>query len=325
MRILLYPFFLVYSFALAQEVITPTDSLQHEKFLTICNANRDQSYITFGQGFGNLESLLFEARLSPSFFFSNRQKTWAVMLNPQVIVRMQNKRSFPINSPSYKVHLTYFHDINILKKTFLKNILFDNSIWMASVSHHSNGKAGDFYLKDTTENIININDGSFSTDFVSFGFSTVKVKQTGKDMDAFQSAKAYLEIHPRFTETSEIKYRYGNYRFFVSWGVGGPWRPAKKTWVNHWLQNSGLDLQTGWVAGRITGVSEIDVRARWVIDFKYNYYPPWFDEIAFFVRFYRGQDYYNIYFSNTIHVVSFGLTSNIMNLKQAIKTLGRKR
>jgi hypothetical protein len=314
----------MYSSVVAQEIADDQDSLEHRKFLTLCNANRDQSYITFGQGFGNLESLIFESRLSPSFFFSNRQKTWAVMLNPQVIVRMQNKKSVPINSPSYKVHLTYFHSIDILNKTFLKKILYDNSIWQASISHHSNGKAGDFYLKDTTANIINVEDGSFSTDYVSFGISTFKVKETAKNMDAFQSAKAFIELHPRFRETAEIKYRYGNYRLFVSWAVGGPWKPAKKTWVNDWLQNSGLELQSGWIAGRMTGVSEADARVRLVIDARYNYYPPWFDQIAFFIRFYRGQDYYNIYFSNTIHVVSFGLTSNIMNLKQAVKTLGRK-
>src|SRR4051812_31747572 len=102
MRNLYYAFFLIAFPAFAQELATATDTLEHEKFLTLCNANREQSYVTFGQGIGNLEPLLFEARLSPSFFFSNRQKSWAVMLNPQVIVRMQNQKSFPINSPSYK-------------------------------------------------------------------------------------------------------------------------------------------------------------------------------------------------------------------------------
>ncbi len=322
----LYCFFiLAYTTSYAQELATSKDSLDHEKFLTICNANREQSYVTFGEGFGNLEPLLFEARLSPSFFFSNSQKTWAVMLNPQVIVRMQNKPSYPINSPSYRVHLTYFHSLDILKRTFLKKVLYDNSIWMASLSHHSNGRAGDFYLKDTTARVIDVDNGSFSTDFVSFGISTFKVRHRANDMDAFQSAKAFIEIHPRPFETTEIKYLYGNYRIFASWATGGPWNPGKKTWINKWLQNSGMEIQAGWVAGRISGTSEIDARARLILDLKYNYYPPWFDEIAFFVRYYRGQDYYNIYFTHTAYNISFGLTSNIMNLKQAVKTLGRKR
>jgi hypothetical protein len=325
MRNLYHLLFFLCSTAFAQELATSKDSLEHEKFLTLCNANREQSYITFGQGIGNLEPLLFEARLSPSFFFSNRQKSWAVMLNPQVIVRMQNRESFPINSPSYKAHLTYFHSIDILNQTFLKKILYDNSIWFASISHHSNGEAGEFYLKDTTTQVIDVEDGSFSTDFLSFGISTFKVRQNKNDMNAFQSAKAFIEIHPRALETIEIKHLYGNYRIFASWATGGPWRLVKKTWVNKWLQNSGIELQAGWVAGKITGTSPVDARARLILDFKYNFYPPWFDEIAFFVRFYRGQDYYNIYFTNTAYNVSFGLTSNIMNLKQAVKTLGRKR
>src|SRR4051812_27634968 len=242
MRNLSYLLFFLCSTTFAQELATSKDSLEHDKFLTLCNANREQSYVTFGQGIGNLEPLLFEARLSPSFFFSNRRKSWAVMLNPQVIVRMQNQKSFPINSPSYKVHLTYFHSIDILNRTFLKKILYDNSIWLASLSHHSNGEAGEFYLKDTTANVIDVEDGSFSTDFVSFGISTFKVKQGKKDMNAFQSAKAFIEIHPRALETTEIKYLYGNYRIFASWATGGPWRPGKKTWINKWLQNSGIEL-----------------------------------------------------------------------------------
>lgn len=142
-------------------------------------------------------------------------------------------------------------------------------------------------------------------------------------MDAFQSVKAFIEIHPKFSSTTEIQNRYGNYRIYASWAAGGPWNPSEKTWLNRWMQHSGLEVQSGWIAGKMRGTSEIDLRKRWVIDIKYNYYPDWFDEVAFFVRYYRGQDYYNIYFMNTIYVVSFGLTSNIMNLKQTVKTLGR--
>ncbi|PZR39086.1 MAG: hypothetical protein DI538_07800 [Azospira oryzae] len=299
-----------------QELKTHKDSVAHKRFLTLTNTLREQSYVTFFQGIGNLEPLLFEARLSPSFFLSNRQRNWALMLNPQVIVRMQRKPSFPINSPSYKVNLTYFYGLN-------KKVIYDHALLFASLNHHSNGEAGEYYLSDTTANTVNIDNGSFSTDFMAFGFSSFKVKSKPKNMDAFQSIKAFIEIHPKFSSTTEIQNRYGNYRFYASWAAGGPWNPADKTWLNRWMQHSGLEIQSGWIAGKMLGNSEIDARKRWVIDIKYNYYPDWFDEVAFFVRYYRGQDYYNIYFMNTIYVISFGLTSNIMNLKQTVKTLGR--
>jgi len=300
----------------AQELKTHKDSVAHARFLTLTNTLREQSYITFFQGLGNLEPLLFEARLSPSFFFSNRQRNWALMLNPQVIVRMQRQKSYPINSPSYKVNLTYFYGLD-------GKVIYDHALLFASLNHHSNGEGGDYYLKDTTANTVNIDNGSFSTDFITLGFSSFKVKSKPKNMDAFQSIKAYMEIHPTFSSTTEIQNRYGNYRIYASWAAGGPWNPSTKTWLNRWMQHSGLEAQSGWIFGEMQGVSRIDARKRWSIDIKYNYYPAWFDEVAFFVRFYRGQDYYNIYFMNTIHVVSFGLTSNIMNLKQTVKTLGR--
>lgn len=311
--LLLHAFFLS-----AQEVRTHRDSITHARFLALTNTLREQSYITFFQGIGNLEPLLFEARLSPSFFFSNRQRNWALMLNPQVIVRMQRTKSYPINSPSYKINLTYFYGFN-------RKVIYDHALLFSSLSHHSNGEAGEYYLTDTTANTVNIDNGSFSTDFLTVGFSAYKVKAGPKDMNAFQSIKMYLEIHPKFTSTTEIQNRYGNYRLYASWAAGGPWNPSDKTWLNRWMQRSGIEIQSGWIAGVMQGTSRIDARKRGIIDLKYNYYPAWFDEVAFFVRFYRGQDYYNIYFMNTIHVISFGLTSNIMNLRQTVKTLGRNR
>src|SRR4051812_3801194 len=85
------------------------DSLKHRKFLTLVNANRQQSYVTIGNGIGNLEPMLFEAGLSPSYFFSKRQKNWALLLNPQVQLRMLDKASWPIRNPSFKMYLNYYH------------------------------------------------------------------------------------------------------------------------------------------------------------------------------------------------------------------------
>ncbi len=65
---------------------------------------------------------------------------------------------------------------------------------------------------------------------------------------------------------------------------------------------------------------------RLVIDITYKYYPKWFDEVAFFARFYRGQDYYNIHFINTeLTNLSIGITSNIMNYQQVAKLFNEKK
>ena len=87
-----------------------------------------------------------------------------------------------------------------------------------------------------------------------------------------------------------------------------------------WLQRSSLELKVGWIFGSMNGIAPVSVSGRLIVDAYYKYYPAWFDEIAFFMRFYRGQDYYNIHFAkDELSNLSFGITSNIMNFKQAVK------
>jgi hypothetical protein len=103
-------------------------------------------------------------------------------------------------------------------------------------------------------------------------------------------------------------------------GIVGPQRNLERPRLMQWLQRSSLEVKAGWIFGEMNGAAPLDVSDRMIIDVYYKYYPAWFDEIAFFVRFYQGQDYYNIYFAKPILTnLSFGITSNIMNFKQAVK------
>lgn len=299
------------------------DTLAHQKFLTLVNANREQSYITFGNGIGNLEPLLFEARLSPSYFFTSRQKHWALMLNPEVQIRMLDKSSFPIRNPSYKVSINFFHDLKFWQHSFLHRIFYSDALAFVSIEHHSNGQSGPFYMQDdvTHENTdqVNFDDGNFATNFLVFGISSYKAKTLGKHYFSLREIKAYTEVHPPGWSIHELDNVYGYYRLFGEVGFLGPMRKLKNDVTNRWLQNSSLQLRSGWIFGAMNA-SPGDARKRWIIDITYKYYPPWFDEIAFFVRFYRGQDYYNIYFAKTeLTELSCGITSNIMNFKKAVK------
>jgi hypothetical protein len=38
-----------------------------------------------------------------------------------------------------------------------------------------------------------------------------------------------------------------------------------------------------------------------------HYLPKFFEDIGFFVQYYHGQDYYNIYFEHHLDVLRFGL------------------
>lgn len=321
MREFIFFCFIVTSTSIYAQKSATVDSLSHQKFMTLVNANREQSYVTFGSGLGNLEPLLFEARLSPSYFFTGREKKWALMLNPQVQLRMLDKKSFPIRNPSYKISIDFYHDLKFWKESFLRKIFYRDALWYASVTHHSNGQDGEFYKADTISTL-NLDDGSFATNYLQFGISSYKLKTLGKDFFSIREVKTYAEIHPPKWSIQELDDRYGYYRVFTEIGFIGPMRKLKNNYVNRWLQESSLQLRSGWIFGRMNNASPGDARRRLIIDFTYKYYPRWFDEVAFFVRFYRGQDYYNIYFSqNELTTLTCGLTSNIMNFKKAVKYL----
>ena len=314
-------FWLFTAHVFAQLPDTTNATLEHQKFLTMVNANREQSYITFANGVGNLEPLIFECRLSPSYFFSGQGRNWALMLNPQFTIRMLDKSSFPIRNPSYKIFVTFYRDIKFWDDTFLNKLFYKNALWYASVAHHSNGQDGTFYSPDTTR-IVNLEDGNFATNFLEFGISSYKVEQLSKNYFSIREIKASLEFHPPKWSIAELDEQYGFYRIYVKAGLIGPMRKRKNDSVNRWLQQSSVELKTGWIMGKMGGTAALNVAKRSVFDFTYKYYPKWFDEIAFFLRFYRGQDYYNIYFlDDTLTQLSCGITSNIMNYKRAGKYL----
>lgn len=295
------------------------DSLEFQKFLTMVNANREQSYVTVGSGIGNLEPLILEANFSPSYFFSRNKKLWAIMVNPQVQIRILNEKSLPIRNPSYRVYGTFYKELKSWKNTFLRKLFYDNALWHVSYVHHSNGQDGSFFVNDSTTDV-NFNNGDFSTDYVELGIYSYRAKELSKNYFSIRGIKATLEYYPVAWYSDGLKNRYGSYRIFADMSVVGPQRNLNRERLMQWLQRSGLEIKLGWIFGSMEHAGPLDASSRLIIDVWYKYYPAWFDEIAFFARFYRGQDYYNIHFAkDELTNLSFGITSNIMNFKQAVK------
>lgn len=310
---------------IAQPVESPRDSLEHEKFLTLVNANREQSYFTFGDGIGNLEPLLFEAKLSPSYFFSRSQRKWALMINPQVQIRMLNKKSLPIRNPSYRVYITYFQELGFWKESFLRKLFYDNAVLFGSIAHHSNGQDGDFYKDEATKEINE--DANFSTNFLEGGISSYRIIALREHHFSIREIKASFEYHPKRWMADGMADIYGAYRFYGTFGLMGPRKVIEnRTKLVQWLQQSSIEIKAGWIFGTMQNTAFAEASRRLVVDITYKYYPKWFDEVAFFVRFYRGQDYYNIHFINTeLTNLSIGITSNIMNYQQVAKLFNEKK
>lgn len=282
------------------------------------NANREQSYVTVGSGIGNLEPLILEAKFSPSYFFARNKKLWAVMINPQVQVRILNEKSLPIRIPSYRVYGTFFKELHFWKNSFLGRIFYDNALWYGSYVHHSNGQDGPFFVNDTTREV-NFGNGNFSTDYLELGVYTYRAKAIGKNYFSIRGIKATVEYYPFKWLSEGLKDRYGSYRIFSSIGVVGPQRNLQRPRLMQWLQRSSLEMKIGWIFGKMEDAATFEASDRLIVDVYYKYYPAWLDEIAFFMRFYRGQDYYNIHFAKRELInLSFGITTNIMNFKQAV-------
>jgi hypothetical protein len=302
------------------------DILTHQRFITMVNFNRDQSYITFGQGLGNLDPLIFEAKLSPSYFVSDRGRRWALLANPQIQIRMLNKESVPIRVPSYRFYITYFRGISFWNRGILKNFLYDDALWFFSVAHHSNGQDGKAY--DSTGHL-NLNSGNFAANFIQIGIASYSSIPMGNKYNSLRQIKVHAEIYPTAFPidwyTTDIKGQYGFYRLFTTYSLLGIRRKENKNWFTNLMRNSSFEIQTGWIFDAIRGYDAVNIEHRLIVDMHYKYYPDWMSEFAFFVRYYYGQDYYNIHYETQLSVLSFGLTSNIVKMNDAVKYIARKK
>lgn len=211
------------------------DSIRIElgEFEKAVRYNRPLSYVIFSQGFGNLEPILIEARLAPNFFFTNRKKSFAVQFTPNILLRIKDKKSFPVENPSYFTPLYYHQKLPFWKNTFLAELIQPNAYLSLGLHHHSKGQDGEFYVNDT---LINIDNGSFSTNYYSVALSTYNFFES-LEMPAFRSIRICFEHHipwPKNYDQENLISLYGMYRLFINYQVLNLGRKdaAKASWFS---------------------------------------------------------------------------------------------
>jgi hypothetical protein len=324
----LFLLFLFINFAFACEAqkdsSSNNDTLKSQRLLTIINFNRDQTYTTFGSGLGNQVPLIFEAQFSPSYFVSSNKTKWALLMNPQVQLRMLDTRSWPIQVPSYHFYLNYYRSIDLWRKWFANKLVYTDAIWFASLAHHSNGQSGEFYINDSTRTV-DLVQGNFSMNYVQLGLMTYTLRNNGRQYFSLREIKIHVEWYPSVWSDPTIKRIYGLKRLFSTLSLGGPWRKEKSAWVNRWLQNSSIEMKAGWIFGGFNNYRALDASHRLIVDINYKYYPPWFDEVSFFLRFYTGQDYYNVYFEKQLTMLTCGISTNTIKFSNSARFVGKKK
>jgi len=270
------------------------------------NTFREPSKLIIGSGFGNMESLIFEADLVPYFMLSiNKNVRWGIELSPRIIMRMYNRESYPVRTPSFMPRITIFY--HLIDTEDEKRDLFT----YASLYHHSNGQDGNFYTADGIT--INTKSGSFSTNWIEAGvFLSRPDPNFTHNVNYFKFYAAY-----DFQQDLNMDGIYGRLRFITNLQsnlnlskVFSVFRHADKSRI-YTLNQS---VRLGWIADQLIDIKGFD-RRRLLFQYTVNIKPPFLNNVTIFAQYYYGQDYYNIYFNRTLNVLRFGIStrSNIFN------------
>jgi hypothetical protein len=258
--------------------------------------NQSDSYITFPIDIGNIEPLMFEANINPSFVIRKREDSKLMaLLTPQIRIRMYDEESFPIRTPSYIPKISVYYLLK--KKSELKY-----SVLFGTIAHHSNGQDGEFYNEDGS---INLTSGNFSTNYLELGIITTGFS---KRLQAIKTLKSSLEIHPKYAMVEELRGIYSGLRWkntFTSFKF-----PLSKSTEEIRAEFS-LKAEVSLMLDNYNDLDFFDFN-RVNANLTFYYHPKFLADIGFFVQLYHGMDYYNIYFDHQLSVIRFGLMTEIL-------------
>jgi len=271
------------------------DTVPQLDLYKIALINQSDSYITFPTDIGNIEPLLFEANVNPSFVIRERNdsKLMAV-LTPQITIRMYNEKSYPVRTPSYIPQITIYY---VAQKKEALNYL----VLFGKIAHHSNGQDGNFLNEDNT---INLQTGNFSTNFFELGI--LKTAYSNK-LKAIKTIKSSFEIHPKSWMLEDLHGRYSGLRWHNSFtSFKFPLKDNKNERAKFSLKAETMLMLDNY---NDLDFFELD---RFNASLTFYYHPKFLQDIGLFVQLYHGMDYYNIYFDHQLSSIRFGIMTQIL-------------
>jgi len=259
--------------------------------------NQRESYITFPMDIGNLEPLMFEANVSPSFIIRKRMDSKLMgVLTPQIIIRMYNAVSYPVKTPSYIPQIAAYY---LMSKgtTGTRMALF------GKLAHHSNGQNGAFYNTDGT---VNLESGNFATNYFELGLVHTSFD---KAVNATKFLKTSLEIHPKSWMLEELQGHYSGLRWhnaFYAYKL-----PVKMGHRGSIKADFSLKLEATWFMDQVNDWDLLAIK-RLHTRLTVYYHPKFLEDIGFFMEYYHGTDYYNMYFQHRLDVIRFGIMTEVL-------------
>jgi len=270
------------------------DTIPNINLTTISDVNQGNSYITFPTDIGNVEPLWFEANLIPNFQIrKNKNSRLMGVLTPQIIIRMYREYSYPVKTPSFMPQVTMYYKLCKNRK---------NSTAFVRLAHHSNGQNENFYSE---ENVINLNSGDFSTNYIELGLIRAFFNENLNATQFFKSSFKKILIE----DVNELNGLYSQVRWKNSFSVF----KIRQNEITKLKKKAGfsLKLDTEFMFGDIYSWSDKNID-RVNVGFTAFYTPKFFEDIGFFINFYHGQDYYNIYFNHQLNIIRFGIMTELL-------------
>jgi len=255
----------------------------------VVRANLDLSYLVYPIGLSGLDPLYFEADIAPNFIVTRPSWPFAFVLTPKIVVRMFREFSEPVKTPSYMPRAGVF--------VWFDQTLHGNEPELytsLTINHHSNGQAGPFFLPDGS---INHDDGDFSTDYLELALYA-----TASTQRYFAWSRLALEWHVDITQTPELRGRYGLRRLHLS-----------STLLNELPLHGSVSVELSAILDDFLHASDnsaVRVLERFPFALRYAFMLPGID-LGFYVGYYFGHDYYNIWFDRLINVIQIGISGAV--------------
>ncbi len=231
------------------------------------------------------------------------QTAFSIVGTPRVRLRMFDTNSAPVRTPSYmpkgSASLLFFR-VRPGERI---------GIWspQLTVGHHSNGQDGCLFTTDDPENncaehgtdLANLNrhDGSFSTNFVRLGgrYRREALRRVSDDEQVgYKHLTVGVDVDLHFHTDKRVAPFYGQRRARVLLGFAGQLSKVCRS-------RAGGDVSVWYVGKEPADVPSWAVQVQGVCTFN--------DEGGWgaFVRYYGGQDYYNLGFAQSIRRLQFGV------------------
>jgi hypothetical protein len=255
-----------------------------------------------------------EGNVAPNLLGLAR-KHWGLGITPKIVLRLfVGDESAPVRHPSYMPRVTLYAWGNWLPGSATRDHFLFSSL---TVSHHSNGQSGDFYLPDDGSGALRVNtvDGSFSTNFIEPALTLVRMVggEVRTNRLAFRIPLGHIN------EDEDLRtgpHQYGRYRISLSGSDVVPRHPIVPGWIGK-LRFAG-DLT--YIMDRSFS-KRLDDGKRFMGTFAWTIGPEFLNEFALFVGYHFGQDYYNINYVDRVQLLRFGLM--IGSVTDVVRQSGR--